>query len=183
MKWTCDASVSAIVMTCHTFLCFSLPQQQSPLSSSLLTDWMEVTGSLNIDMEALEQELGLQSPMSLSYNDLSLYQSWSSVLPLVDCRCQQCILLMLAHIVCVSFLSINCWQVRYHNIMKLLYIYLFILVLDIKDRLYNTAIKQCRWVIRITMSIVHLFICPSICPSIQHSFLGHKFYKKKYQRL
>lgn len=53
----------------------SLPQQQSPLSSSLLTDWMEVTGSLNIDMEALEQELGLQSPMSLSYNDLSLYQS------------------------------------------------------------------------------------------------------------
>lgn len=47
--------------------------EPSPLSSSLLTDWMEVTGDLNIDMDALEQELSLQSPMTLSYNDLSMY--------------------------------------------------------------------------------------------------------------
>ena len=49
--------------------------EPSPLSSSLLTDWMEVTGDLNIDMDALEQELSLQSPMALSYSDLSLYPS------------------------------------------------------------------------------------------------------------
>lgn len=49
--------------------------EPSPLSSSLLTDWMEVTGDLNIDMDALEQELSLQSPMTLSYNDLSMYTS------------------------------------------------------------------------------------------------------------
>ncbi|XP_060072665.1 mitogen-activated protein kinase 7-like [Ylistrum balloti] len=47
--------------------------EPSPLSSSLLTDWMEVTSDLNIDMDALEQELSLQSPMTLSYNDLSMY--------------------------------------------------------------------------------------------------------------
>lgn len=47
--------------------------EPSPLSSSLLVDWMEVTGDLNIDLEALEQEL--QSPMTLSYSDLSLYPS------------------------------------------------------------------------------------------------------------
>ena len=35
---------------------------------------MEVTGNMNIDMEALEQEL--QSPMALSYNDLNMYSSW-----------------------------------------------------------------------------------------------------------
>jgi len=35
---------------------------------------MEVTGNMNIDMEALEQEL--QSPMALSYGDLNLYSSW-----------------------------------------------------------------------------------------------------------
>jgi len=34
---------------------------------------MEVTGNLNIDIEALEQEL--QSPMALSYSDLNLYPS------------------------------------------------------------------------------------------------------------
>jgi hypothetical protein len=37
---------------------------------------MEVTGDLNIDMDALEQELSLQSPMALSYSDLSLYTNW-----------------------------------------------------------------------------------------------------------
>ncbi|KAL4223999.1 Mitogen-activated protein kinase 7 [Mactra antiquata] len=47
--------------------------EPSPLSSSILADWIEVTGNMNIDMEALEQEL--QSPMSLSYNDLNLYSS------------------------------------------------------------------------------------------------------------
>lgn len=45
----------------------------SPLSSSILADWMEVTGSMNIDLEGLEQEL--QSPMALCYNDLNLYSS------------------------------------------------------------------------------------------------------------
>ncbi|VDI44495.1 Hypothetical predicted protein [Mytilus galloprovincialis] len=49
--------------------------EPSPLSSSLLTDWMDVTGDLNIDMDALEQELSLQSPMTLSYSDLSMYPS------------------------------------------------------------------------------------------------------------
>ncbi|KAK3084737.1 hypothetical protein FSP39_018160 [Pinctada imbricata] len=53
----------------------SIRPEPSPLSSSLLTDWMEVTGDLNIDMDALEQELSLQSPMSFSYNDLSLYHN------------------------------------------------------------------------------------------------------------
>lgn len=35
-------------------------------------------------------------------------------LPLVDYRCQQCILLMLAWIVCVSLLSNSCWRVPQH---------------------------------------------------------------------
>ena len=43
--------------------------EPSPLSSSILADWMEVTGNMNIDMDALEQEL--QSPMAFSYNDLN----------------------------------------------------------------------------------------------------------------
>ncbi|WAR03888.1 MK07-like protein [Mya arenaria] len=47
--------------------------EPSPLSSSILADWMEVTANMNIDMEALEQEL--QSPMALSYNDLNMYPS------------------------------------------------------------------------------------------------------------
>ncbi|KAL3857543.1 hypothetical protein ACJMK2_012198 [Sinanodonta woodiana] len=47
--------------------------EPSPLSSSILADWMEVTSHLNIDLEALEQEL--QSPMALSYNDLNMYSS------------------------------------------------------------------------------------------------------------
>lgn len=49
--------------------------EPSPLSSSLLNDWMEVTGDLHIDMDALAQELNLQSPMALSYSDLSMYPS------------------------------------------------------------------------------------------------------------
>ncbi|KAK3592646.1 hypothetical protein CHS0354_034724 [Potamilus streckersoni] len=47
--------------------------EPSPLSSSILADWMEVTSHLNIDLEALEQEL--QSPMALSYNDLNMYSA------------------------------------------------------------------------------------------------------------
>ncbi|KAL5017497.1 hypothetical protein ScPMuIL_007086 [Solemya velum] len=47
--------------------------EPSPLSSSLLSDWMEVTGNINLDLVALEQEL--QSPMALSYSDFNLYSS------------------------------------------------------------------------------------------------------------
>ncbi|KAH3889977.1 mitogen-activated protein kinase 7-like [Dreissena polymorpha] len=47
--------------------------EPSPLSSSILADWMDMTSNLNIDLDALEQEL--TSPMSLSYNDLNMYPS------------------------------------------------------------------------------------------------------------
>ncbi|CAE1313574.1 MAPK7 [Acanthosepion pharaonis] len=47
----------------------------SPLSSSLLANWMDVTA--NMDIQGLEKELELSmlSPMALSYTDLRLYSS------------------------------------------------------------------------------------------------------------
>ena len=42
---------------------------QSPLSSSLLADWLDVSSSISqADIEALERELQLQSPMNISFN-------------------------------------------------------------------------------------------------------------------
>ncbi|XP_067683969.1 uncharacterized protein [Haliotis asinina] len=47
--------------------------EQSPLSSSLLADWMDLRGNISqADLEALENELGLPSPMAVSYSDVSL---------------------------------------------------------------------------------------------------------------
>ncbi|XP_005090387.1 mitogen-activated protein kinase 7 [Aplysia californica] len=47
--------------------------EQSPLSSSLLADWLDVSSSLSqADLEALERELQLQSPMNISYSDVNL---------------------------------------------------------------------------------------------------------------
>ncbi|XP_046374434.2 mitogen-activated protein kinase 7-like [Haliotis rufescens] len=50
--------------------------EQSPLSSSLLADWMDLRGNISqADLEALEHELGLPSPMAVSYSDVSLNHS------------------------------------------------------------------------------------------------------------
>ncbi|XP_029651079.1 mitogen-activated protein kinase 7-like [Octopus sinensis] len=47
----------------------------SPLSSSLLAHWMDVTANMDIQTLEEELELSMQSPMALSYSDLSLCSS------------------------------------------------------------------------------------------------------------
>ncbi|BFZ18168.1 hypothetical protein BsWGS_21207 [Bradybaena similaris] len=43
--------------------------EQSPLSSSLLADWLDISANISqADLEALEQELALASPMHVSYD-------------------------------------------------------------------------------------------------------------------
>ncbi|CAG5123355.1 unnamed protein product, partial [Candidula unifasciata] len=43
--------------------------EQSPLSSSLLADWLDISENISqADLEALERELALQSPMHVSYD-------------------------------------------------------------------------------------------------------------------
>ncbi|XP_041349154.1 mitogen-activated protein kinase 7-like [Gigantopelta aegis] len=48
--------------------------EQSPLSSSLIADWLDISGNITqADLEALEHEMEMQSPMSLSYSDFNLH--------------------------------------------------------------------------------------------------------------
>lgn len=47
--------------------------ENSPLSSSLLADWLDLSSNIShADLEALEREMALQSPMHVSYGDLGL---------------------------------------------------------------------------------------------------------------
>ncbi|GFO41214.1 mitogen-activated protein kinase [Plakobranchus ocellatus] len=51
----------------------SLRAESSPLSSSLLADWLDLSSSISqADIEALEREMALQSPMHVSYGDLNM---------------------------------------------------------------------------------------------------------------
>ncbi|RUS81431.1 hypothetical protein EGW08_010815 [Elysia chlorotica] len=47
--------------------------ENSPLSSSLLADWLDLSSNIShADLEALEREMALQSPMHVSYGELGL---------------------------------------------------------------------------------------------------------------
>ncbi|CAL1529185.1 unnamed protein product [Lymnaea stagnalis] len=47
--------------------------EQSPLSSSLLADWLDISGNISqADLEALEREINQQSPMHVSYGDMNI---------------------------------------------------------------------------------------------------------------
>lgn len=52
----------------------------TPLSSSLLADWLDVTGNISqADLDALEQDFSMQSPMAVfesEYNASSNSGAW-----------------------------------------------------------------------------------------------------------
>lgn len=59
-----------------SFLFFISHNDLAPLSASLLSDWLEVHRMTPADMESLQQELQLGSPMILSDNS-TLPDTWS----------------------------------------------------------------------------------------------------------
>lgn len=59
-----------------SFLVFISHNDLAPLSASLLSDWLEVHRMTPADMESLQQELQLGSPMILSDNS-TLPDTWS----------------------------------------------------------------------------------------------------------
>lgn len=48
------------------YILFSISYDSAPLSASLLSDWLEVHRMTQADLESLQQELQLGSPMILS---------------------------------------------------------------------------------------------------------------------
>ncbi len=59
-----------------SILSFISHNDLAPLSASLLSDWLEVHRMTPADMESLQQELQLGSPMILSDNS-TLSDTWS----------------------------------------------------------------------------------------------------------
>ena len=59
--------------------CFSRLAELSPLSSSLLADWLDVSGNISqADLDALDQDFGMNSPMAMSYNEFNSSNSNNS---------------------------------------------------------------------------------------------------------